>query len=108
MLSSGHVHPETPGLIDRLLLSVTDSLGRVGGLTAAEDAGTHPSSAVLSADGPFSLVPCELLLLDELCRSKRVAARLVRNTAVAQARFEYLDNDDNCRNTPSPPFIHFI
>ena len=75
LLSMGQVHPETPGLVDRLLPTLPNCLT---GLDLSSIGGDdNPSTAK-------GQIPAELLLVDELCRSKRVAGRIIRNTGVSQ------------------------
>ena len=64
LLASGHAQPETPGLLSQLLRVLP---------------------ALLSRKTPEEIRSSVLLLVDEMCRSKRSASRVVNDTAVAQA-----------------------
>lgn len=71
LLACGHVHPELDGLLDKLLPSIA-ALVRQG--TAAGRKGRAPPD-------PWPV----LLLAAQMCRSRRVAARLLAHTPTGEA-----------------------
>ena len=74
LLLAGHVHPEAPGLLPPLMACLPK-------LLLLQPGG---SSGPADADGG-GVTSVALLILDDMCRSRRIAAHVVRDTAVAQA-----------------------